>query len=153
MRYALKFLLVALLLPVTACTTNSKSYREITDPNLRYIAVIKEMRTGYAMVIYNPVTCREIGPACGFFRSHAYAHQRLNHTLIDVPSAYPPLFERQADCWAAKYASDEEVQAALVFFGNQENLRKYRVPGDAEDRAATIRECARQAQKPAAGTD
>ena len=131
-----------MLLVTTACTTSSYSWREVPDPYLRDIAIIRIDRDQSYAVVYNPEACQQIGDACLFFRSHAYAHQRLNHLIIDVPSSYPDLWEKQADCWAARYTSQEVALAAVEFFENPEHVTRWRVPGDPAERARTIRECA-----------
>lgn len=103
------------------------------------------MRDGFNVVVYNPDSCLQIGAACGFFRAHAFAHERLNHSIIDVPSYYPPLFEQQADCWAAKYASTAEVVAAVQLLENPDSAARWRLNGDLEQRARIVRDCAIQA--------
>jgi len=145
--------LIILALPLIAsCTTASKSYWHISDPSLRDIAIIRQTRGENTFVAYNPVACREIGMACGFFLSQAFAHRRLNHLILDVPSAYPPLQRKQADCWAARYADASEVEAAVRFLEAGNEAKKWRVPGDLKERARSIRECAMEAGNwPAAG--
>lgn len=138
-------LMIAALPLLASCAPAHKSFREVPDPSLRDIAVIRQLRGENSVVIYNPVACREIGVACGFFRSQAFAHRRLNHLILDIPSAYPPTQRAQADCWAARYGDAREVAAAVRFLEAGDEAKKWRVPGDLAERARNIRECAAEA--------
>ncbi len=134
-----------LLLCISSCRANvTTPYWEIADPSLPDIAMIRMVRTGAAVVIYNPDTCQKIGAACGFFRTHAFAHDRLNHTILASPESYPLSMETQADCWAAKYGKPDEVYAAVQFFMENANNPNWKIHGDRVRRAENVRSCAIQ---------
>lgn len=133
------------LLSVAACVTNYVNpIREIADPNHEEIASIRKHTNDTYVVIYNPDTCKAIGDACMFFRSHAYAHYRLDHALMR-PKYYPALSEKQADCYVAKYGNPNEVKAAVELLLDENRDTRLKIHGDPSIRAKNITECARQA--------
>lgn len=133
------------VLLVSGCTTMTRHYNEIGDPNLPFIAKIRADRGGSSVVIYNSEICREIGDACGFFRSHAYAHLALNHQPFLPPDHYPTAMEDEADCWAAGNADPEEVTAAVELLRNDAAIRDLPITGNPARRADHIEQCASQA--------
>ena len=145
-RASMRILLVlGMLLIIPACTTNYViPFFEIADPNHDEIASIRKHPYETYVVIYNPDTCKVIGEACGFFRSHAYAHYRLDHSLLR-PKYYPELSEKQADCYAAKYAPSNEIQAAVKLLMDKDRDPGLKIHGDPLKRAENIRDCAKAA--------
>lgn len=136
---------ISTVLLVGGCTTMTKHYNEIGDPNLPFIAKIRADRGGSSVVVYNSRICQEIGEACGFFRSHAYAHLALNHQPFLPPDHYPTAIEDEADCWAAGHAAPVEVSAAIELLRNDEAIQDLPVTGNPGNRADRIEQCARQA--------
>lgn len=137
--------IMTIVLLVTGCTTMTKHYHEIGDPNLPFIAKIRTGRANSSVVIYNSRICEEIGKACGFFRSHAYAHFTLNHRPFLPPDHYPTGMQDEADCWAAGHAESEQVTAAIELLRNDEAVQDLPVTGNPAKRADNIEQCARQA--------
>lgn len=138
-------LIFALLISLTACTTNyDKPFAELADPNHEEIASIRTHPYKSYAVIYNPLTCKSIGEACAFFRSHAYAHYRLNHTLMR-PKYYPALSEKQADCYVAKYGKSNEIKAAVELLLDENKDSNLIIHGDPMIRAENIIDCAKSA--------
>lgn len=138
-------LLFGFLIGTPACTTNYITpYLELSDPNHEEIASIRKHPRESYVVIYNPNTCDLIGEACGFFRAHAYAHYRLDHTLLR-PKYYPSLSEKQADCYAARYGKPNEIQAAVNLMLDENRDPNLRIHGDPLVRAQNIMDCAKQA--------
>ena len=120
-------------------------YWEISDPRLPVIAMARRVRTSASVVIYNPETCQQIGDACRFFRLDAFAHDRLNHTILARPVDYPASMEAQADCWVAKYGKPNEVHAAVQLFLEEDSSAKWKIHGDPNQRAQRVRVCAIEA--------
>ncbi len=137
--------LFVMLVTLSACTTNyATPLGEIADPNHEEIAAIRKHTLDSYMVMYNPDTCSAIGAACGFFRTHAYAHYRLNHTLMR-PKYYPALNEKQADCYAATYGKPNEIEAAVKLLLDENRDPNLKIHGDPSIRAQNITDCAKQA--------
>lgn len=132
---------LSLLGGLFACTPASTHFREIATPDLPYIAMIRTDRTDSSKVVYNPVLCEKVGDACGFFRSHAYAHLVLNHELLP-PGSYPDSLEAEADCFAARNADPEEVLAAFRLLTDENRNPDIPITGDPAQRAQSIRDCA-----------
>lgn len=138
-------LFLGLLITVSGCTTNyTRPYKELSDPSHEEIASIRHLPWNSYVVVYNPVTCKLIGDACGFFRGHAYAHFMLNHTPLP-PKFYPALSEKQADCYVAKYGKPNEIKAAVDFFLDGDRDPNIKIHGDPLIRAKNITDCAKQA--------
>jgi hypothetical protein len=138
-------LIFGLLIALSACSTNYVTpLGLIADPNHEEIASIRKHTLDSYIVMYNPVTCSAIGDACAFFRTHAYAHYRLNHTLMR-PKYYPALTEKQADCYAAKYGESNEIEAAVNLLLDENRDPSLKIHGDPSIRAQNITDCARQA--------
>jgi hypothetical protein len=138
-------LFFSMLIANTSCTTNYvKPFTELADPNHEEIASIRTHPYNNYAVIYNPDTCKAIGDACGFFRSHAYAHYRLNHILMR-PKYYPALSEKQADCYVAKYGKSNEIKAAVELLLDENRDPNLNIHGDPLIRAQNIIDCAKQA--------
>jgi hypothetical protein len=109
MRYLISIILLALSL-------NAKAVPEIADQNLSDIALATHIN-GQLVIIYNPSYCNMLGPLiCNFFRAHEYGHINLGHVLMGT---HPVQAEFEADCWAAKNAPSQQVQAAYYHFMNQ----------------------------------
>ncbi|MCG8324232.1 MAG: hypothetical protein MI673_01860 [Thiotrichales bacterium] len=144
MKITTRLLCISAALLSSACSPMVTHFREVADPELPYIVIFREFRPGLNAVVYNPETCQEMGDACRFFRSHAYAHHRLNHGAVDVPHYLPDEMEFQADCWAAKYVEPHEAAAAIALFEDTQKAQSFNINGDLRLRAQTVKECARQ---------
>lgn len=123
------------------CTPMNRHHVEIPNQNLPYIAMIRTDRAESTAVVYNSEICRQIGAACGFFRSHAYAHDVLNHQVLP-PDHYPDSFEKAADCWAARHADPVEVDAAIALLSDKDRYQGLPITGNLNTRAEYIRACA-----------
>ena len=128
-------------------TTIISPYWEIPDPDLKEIAMIRADPNWGTVVIYNPITCKEISDACMFFRRHAYAHEHLRHGLLGEPDDYPLSDEASADCWAARYGKPEEIQSVHALLLDPNRNPALRIHGDPIQRAKRIRDCAIEAGK------
>ncbi len=117
------------------------AFWEITDTNLQYIARVRADPNWGSAVIYNPEICMAIGAACGFFRTHAFAHAFRNHLLLR-PEEYPYTLEDEADCWAAKNGKPDETYAAVQFLRDENRDPKIKLTGDPLRRATKIKACA-----------
>jgi len=142
-------LVIFIILAVTffifgGCKPMSKHAREIGTPDLPYITIIRTEIAESTVVVYNSRICGEIGEACGFFRSHAYAHKQLGHKIL-LPEQYADSLEHEADCWAARHADPSEVMAAFRLLSDEERLQGLPISGNPSTRAIRIRECARKA--------
>lgn len=138
-------LIFSILSGSSACTTNYiQPIRVLADPNHSEIASIRRDIYESYLVIYNPDTCKEIGDACRFFISHAYAHYRLSHSLLR-PKYYPTLSENQADCYVAKYAKPEVLEAVIELLEDENRDPDLKIHGNALLRAENIRNCASEA--------
>jgi hypothetical protein len=138
-------LIFGILITLSACTTNYiQPTSIIKDPNHTEIASIRRHFHESYMVMYNPDTCKKIGDACSFFISHAYAHYRLNHSLLR-PKYYPTLSENQADCYVAKYANQNVLNAVIDLLEDENRDPSLKIHGDALLRAENIRNCAIEA--------
>ena len=105
---------VTLLLPVLPAEALQK-VKELAVPTLPDIAMVRVMPGGEHVIYYNPILCREAGPAlCEFYRYHEYAHIELRHHERNELSAREK--EREADRWAAQHAPFTSVMAAYRFF-------------------------------------
>jgi hypothetical protein len=144
-KFIMRFLtILTLLLSVAACTTNyTRPYKELSDPNHEEIASIRLLPWNSYTVVYNPVTCEQIGDACAFFRGHAYAHFMLNHALLP-PDFYPELSEKQADCYVARYGLPDEIKAAVTLLLDENRDPNLKIHGDPLNRAENIKNCAKQ---------
>ena len=138
-------LIFVCLIDLSACTTNyTRPFKELSDPNHEEIASIRLLPWGSYTVIYNSTTCEQIGDACAFFRSHAYAHYVLNHALLP-PKFYPTLSEKQADCYVAKYGKPNVIKAAVDLLSDENRDPSLKIHGDPLIRARNITACAKQA--------
>lgn len=136
-------LIISFLIVCISCSSRPISpFWEIPDPSLPEIAMIRVERGDLRTVVYNPVTCQEIGEACGFFRLHAYSHEILRHSILGEPDDYPPSQEAAADCYAAKYGKPNEVYAVVQLFLDENRNPDWRIHGNPIERAANIRNCA-----------
>ena len=89
--------------------------REVAVPSLPDIAMVRFVPGKQPMILYNPILCREAGPAlCEFYRFHEYAHIQLRHHERDDLSRQEK--ESEADRWAAQHAPLASVMAAYRFF-------------------------------------
>lgn len=87
---------------------------EIANPQLPDIAMVIVLPNGQPAIIYNPILCQQAGPfLCGFYRAHEYCHISLGHTIRQM---WPQQKELEADCCAAKIASQTEATAAYQWF-------------------------------------
>ena len=135
----------ALLLSlIISQSINARAFWEITDSNLPYVARVRADPNWGSAVIYNPVLCKQVGTACGFFRTHAHAHAFRNHLLLP-PASYPYMLEDEADCWAAKNGKAEEAYAAVQFFLDEERDPEIKITGEPLKRAEKIKACAIEA--------
>jgi hypothetical protein len=143
-----KPILFSLISLCTACNyTPITPSVEIPDPSLPEIAIMRADPHWGAAVIYNPITCKEIGEACGFFRLHAFAHNHLNHILLAEPDDYPASLEKEADCWTAKYGKASEVQAMVKLLSDKNRNPSWKIHGNLKHRAENIKTCAIEAGK------
>lgn len=141
--YLAKTILCSVLLLCMSCTQEPiKPFWDIPDPSFPEIAMVRADPHWGAVVVYNPDLCSEIGDACGFLKLHAFAHNHLNHTLLASPQSYPASQEEQADCWAAQYGDPKDVYAAAQLFLNKNRNPDWKLYGDLEKRAETLRTCA-----------
>ncbi len=140
-RIPLRFL--AILICTSCSSTTLTPFWETQDAGLADLAMVRADPHWGTVVIYNPVYCAQIGDACVFFRAHAFAHVRLNHTLLASPAHYPDLQEAQADCYAAQ-RSDPRINTAVVEFLLQADVAalEWKLYGDPTKRAQNIRACA-----------
>lgn len=138
-------LFLSLLTTLFACTTNyTKPYKELSDPNHEEIASVRLLPWGSYVVVYNSTTCDLIGDACAFFRGHAYAHYVLNHALLP-PKFYPPISEKQADCYVATHGKPSEIKAAVELLLDENRDPNLKIHGVPSIRAQNIIECAKSA--------
>ena len=116
----------------------AKAVPEIVNPNLNDIAIATHIN-GQIVIIYNPDYCNMLGPlVCSFFRAHEYGHVNLGHVLMGT---HPAQAEFEADCWAAKNAPPDQVQAAYYHFMNQGYMGSW-IHGTGIQRAQRIAACA-----------
>ncbi len=139
--------ILSLILCASCKNSTVSSSSDIPDPSLDEIAMMRADANWGTVVIYNPVTCKEIGDACGFFRLHAFSHSHLNHHLLSEPSAYPISQEMQADCWTAKYGKPNETKAAVKLLLDENRNSTLKIHGDPIKRAENIRSCAMEIGK------
>ena len=121
------------------CAPATRHFREIPDQNLNYISLYRAHADYGYSVVYNPDYCQQIGEACEFFLSHAYAHEVYYDTPLP-PNVYPKLLEDRADCWAARYVKPESVLAAYNVLTNGSG--NVPITGDPTSRAENIKACA-----------
>ena len=133
--------LLSLIVTIFLGTANAQQVPEIANPNLPDIAMVQPDPRFGAVIIYNPIICRQIGRACGFFRAHEYGHIALGHQYMD-PRAYPARREAQADCWAAENGRPREIYAAVQLFLQGGSSGNWRVYGSPRQRAERVRDCA-----------
>ena len=127
------FFLVLLIISIPA-----KAVPEIPDPNLNDIAIATHIN-GQVVIVYNPNYCNMLGPlVCNFFRAHEYGHVNLGHVLMGT---HPVQAEYEADCWAARNAPPQQVQAAYSHFLNQGYMGNW-THGTGIQRAQRIAVCA-----------
>ena len=135
---------LALLIAALTSMPVAAQVPEIPDPNLPDIAMVQAHPLYGAIIIYTPITCRAIGPACGFFRAHEYGHIAMGHQLAH-PASYPARREADADCWAAGRARPDEVLAAWQLFMSGRSSANWAVYGNPIQRAERVRFCAIEA--------
>lgn len=124
-------------------SASAQQVPEIANPALNDIAMVQPHPQYGAVIVYNPIICRQIGPACGFFRAHEYGHV-VNRHQFTHPGAYPAAKEAQADCWAAANAPPHEVLAAVNLFWAGGSSQNWMVYGNPQQRAMRVRGCAIQ---------
>ena len=133
----MKYLILIILLTLSL---NSKAgpVPEIADPNLGDIALATYI-DGEIVIIYNSNHCNMVGPlVCNFFLAHEYGHINLRHIL---KGKYPAEVEFEADCWAAKNAPLQQVQAAYKHFMKKGFMGNWRY-STGEQRAQRLLSCA-----------
>ena len=141
--YTTHILLMALLLQVAGCATYvGTPIWELRDSRLEYVALPRLGRGNSITIIYNPDICERIGEACGFFLSHAFAHDVLEHQIFTDPRFYVQRVEDEADCWAGKYGRPNEVTAAVYFLLDESKHEGIKITGDPKARAELIKNCA-----------
>ena len=102
---------LVVLLPVQGM----QKVKEVAVPSLPDIAMVRFVPGEEPVILYNPILCREAGPAlCEFYRFHEYAHIELRHYERDELSRQEK--ESEADRWAAQHAPFASVMAAYHFF-------------------------------------
>ena len=117
---------------------------EIPNPNLPDIAMVFPDPVYGAVIVYNPIFCQQIGPACGFFRAHEYGHVVLGHAYLH-PADFPAKREAEADCWAAQNGIPQEIYAAVQLFLAGGSSANWQIYGNPVQRAERVRACAIQA--------
>lgn len=130
-----------LLSTLLACSAAGRHFWEISSPDLPHIAMIRADPRFGSVVVYNSELCKQIGDACGFFRTHAHAHSSLSHQILP-PGGYPDSLEAEADCWAARNAEPGEVTAAVQLLSDENRDPDIPIIGNASERAERIRDCA-----------
>ncbi len=137
------FILLLLLVFTTGCNNTIVSpIWELPDPTLTDIAINRVDPNWGTVVVYNPDYCEKLGEACGFFRLHAFAHERLNHVLQPEPEYYTVRQENRADCYAAQNGRANETAAAVEFLLDESRHEGIPISGDPETRAENIKKCA-----------
>jgi hypothetical protein len=92
-----------------------REVREVAAPFLPDIAMVSLAPDGEPVIFYNPILCRQAGPAlCEFYRYHEYGHIALGHHEREELSVRDR--EQAADHWAARHAPLSSVIAAYKFF-------------------------------------
>jgi hypothetical protein len=90
-------------------------------------------------IFINREACRNMGrAACNFMRKHERAHVVLGHLQNGAPARQA---EREADCWAARRASPQELAAAIKDFQAVGSARDP-VHGSGYERARRVQACA-----------
>lgn len=108
---------------------------EIADPSLPDIAAVHFEPGRTPVILYNPILCRQAGPAlCEFYRQHEYGHIELQHYKRDDLTAREK--ESEADRWAARHAPLAAVMAAYRFFSSGGGTTP--VHGNSQERAARL---------------
>ena len=108
---------------------------EIADPTLPDIAAVQHQPGRAPIILYNPLLCRQAGPAlCEFYRYHEYGHLILRHH--DRPGMSAQQKEWEADRWAAQHAPAHAILAAWHFFSSGGGASP--VHGDGPTRAARL---------------
>lgn len=131
--------LIALLLGLSVSLPSTAQVPEIANPQLPDIAMVTVLPNGQPAVIYNPILCQQLGPAlCGFYRAHEYCHISLGHTIRQM---WPQERELEADCCAARTASQAEAIAAYQWFSAGGGTTP--IHGFGQQRAARILACRR----------
>lgn len=133
----MKKFIAALCLGVCVALQCSAQVIEIANPQLPDIAMVTVLPNGQPAIIYNPILCQQMGPElCGFYRTHEYCHIHLGHTVRQI---WPQQRELEADCCAARNASDAEVSAAYQWFSSGGGTTP--IHGFGQQRAARIIAC------------
>ena len=78
----MKYLKFAMPLILLFSVQSLAQVPEIPNPQLNEIAIVQPHPQYGAVIIYNPIICQQIGPACGFFRTHEYGHVVHNHHFM-----------------------------------------------------------------------
>lgn len=133
-----KFLpLLVWILSFTCHQAVNAQVAEIPDPSFPDIAGIRVLPNGQVAIIYNPVICAQAGQAlCGFYREHEHCHIQLGHTIRSI---WPWQMELEADCCAAKIASNIQAAAAYNWFSSGGGATP--THGTGQQRAARILVC------------
>ena len=131
----MKYLILIIL---STLSLNVNAEPEIADPNLADIALATYI-DGEIVIIYNPNYCNILGKlVCKFFMAHEYGHIKLGHVLV---GKYLANTEFEADCWAAKNAPFQQVQAAYLHFMKEGFMGNWS-HGTGEERAQRLFYCA-----------
>lgn len=137
MSTVLNLLLVSFILWLSAPLNAHAQVPEIADPTLPDIAMVTMLPNRQPVIVYNPILCSQAGPLlCGFFRVHEYCHITLGH---GVRQMWPQQRELEADCCAARNASDGEAIAAYQWFISGGGTSP--IHGFGQQRAARIQAC------------
>lgn len=124
--------IAATIIALPAISIAQTSTPEIARYDLRDIAMVvpdRDSPTG-AVILYNPAICAQIGAACEFFRYHEHGHVYLGHQFIGR-RVHPMLLERDADHYAADFASPVAIYAAWELFmdgGSSSDAHTYGTP-------------------------
>lgn len=103
------------LLYFPLCASAAPPVQEMASPGLPDIASVHFPPGTAPVILYNPILCRQAGPAlCEFYRYHEYGHIVLRHNERNGLTLQEK--ESEADHWAALHAPLQSVIAAYHFF-------------------------------------
>lgn len=117
----------------------------ISDGQIPYFAMLKGT-TSRNIIASNPSFCKQAPGPCRFFIESTHGHRHLNH-LILPPKAYTMMDLKQADCYAVRNVSSQDIKDTLALLADPDEAAKYKIPGDLNERAANIRTCAEKLNK------
>ncbi len=112
-----KTLFLSLSVLASSALAENNQIKELANPQLPDIASVHFPPGQSPVILYNPILCRQAGPAlCEFYRYHEYGHIAMNHNDRDDLTLQEK--EDEADRWAALNAPLLSVITAYHFFAN-----------------------------------